>query len=63
MGRAATAAEVQKVMAQVAAIEAGSAAVDDTLAVSHRPPLHALITQPHLPSLHRARNRGQRARG
>ncbi len=36
MGRAATASEAQKVMAEVAGIQADSAQADDTLAVSHR---------------------------
>ncbi|CAL8465432.1 g4968 [Coccomyxa elongata] len=43
MGRAATAAEVQMVMAEVAAIEVGSAAVDDTLAVGRRKAAAALL--------------------
>ncbi|BDA51386.1 probable THO complex subunit 7B [Coccomyxa sp. Obi] len=43
MGRVATAAEVQKVMAEVAAIEADSAHVDDTLAVGRRKAAAALL--------------------
>ena len=46
MGRAATAAEVQKIMAEVAAIEADSARADDKMTVSCHPPTHAPSASP-----------------
>ena len=56
MGRAATAAEVQKVMAELAAIEADSAHADDKMTVSCHPPTHALVVEPHLSSLYKGKN-------